>query len=55
MAAEVVREFLRGYLRVAGSGNVAKLAKSRRYIESFYPLLMPSVAHAIKKEIKNSI
>jgi tRNA A-37 threonylcarbamoyl transferase component Bud32/predicted nucleotidyltransferase len=55
MATEVVREFLRGYLKVAGNGNVTKLAKSRRYIESFYPLLMPSVAYAIKKEIKNSI
>lgn len=55
MATGVVRKFLQGYMRVAGSSNVAKLAKSRRYIESFYPLLLPSVAYAIKKEIKNSI
>ncbi len=52
VAAAITKEFLQGYVDVAGSGNVARLAKSRRYIESFYPVLAPSVAHAIKKEIK---
>jgi len=52
MAAEITREFLKGYVDVAGYGNVARLAKSRRYIESFYPVLAPSVARGIKKEIK---
>ncbi len=53
VAAKVAREFLEGYVQVAGNKNVARLAKSRRYIESFYPVLAPSVARAIKKEIKN--
>jgi len=52
MAAEIIREFLKGYIDVVGSGNIARLAKSRRYIESFYPVLSPSVARAIKKEIR---
>jgi tRNA A-37 threonylcarbamoyl transferase component Bud32 len=52
MAAAITREFLKGYAGVAGLGNVARLAKSRRYIESFYPVLAPSVAWAIKKEIR---
>jgi tRNA A-37 threonylcarbamoyl transferase component Bud32/predicted nucleotidyltransferase len=53
LASKIVREFLQGYIQVAGNSNVIKLAKSKRYIESFYPVLVPSVAYAIKKEIKN--
>lgn len=52
MAAAITREFLKGYVDVAGPGTIARLAKSRRYIESFYPVLAPTVARAIKKEIK---
>ena len=52
-AAKVAREFLEGYARIAGSKDIARLAKSKRYIESFYPVLAPSVARAIKKEIRN--
>lgn len=52
MAAAVAREFLEGYKDVAGVVNIARLAKSRRYIESFYPVLAPTVARAIKKETK---
>ena len=51
-AAAITREFLQGYVDVAGTENVARLAKSRLYIESFYPVLAPLVARAIKKEIK---
>jgi tRNA A-37 threonylcarbamoyl transferase component Bud32/predicted nucleotidyltransferase len=51
-AAKIVGEFFKGYIKVAGSENVTRLAKSRRYIESFYPVLAPTVARAIKKEIK---
>ena len=51
-AGLVTKEFLKGYTEVAGFGEVTRLAKSRRYIESFYPVLAPSVASAIKKEIK---
>jgi tRNA A-37 threonylcarbamoyl transferase component Bud32/predicted nucleotidyltransferase len=52
MAALVAKEFLQGYAAVAGPANIARLAKSRRYVESFYPVLAPAVARAIKKEIK---
>nr|AFK24873.1 hypothetical protein Josef01_05d18_25 [uncultured archaeon] len=52
MVTAITREFLKGYVDVAGAGNVVRLAKSRRYIELFYPVLAPTVAHAIKKEIK---
>lgn len=52
LAAAVTREFLKGYVNAAGARNIARLAKSRRYIESFYPVLAPTVARAIKKEIK---
>ena len=55
MAAAVAGEFLQGYVDVAGSDTVASLAKSRRYIESFYPVLAPSVARAIKKEINKIV
>lgn len=54
IATSITREFLEGYVAVAGSGNVARLAKSRRYIESFYPVLSPAVARAIKKEIRET-
>ncbi len=52
VAAKVAREFLQGYAAVAGQATIARLAKSRRYIESFYPVLAPAVARAIKREIK---
>lgn len=52
MATAIAREFLGGYIDVAGTGNVVRLAKSRRYVESFYPVLSPAVARVIKKEIK---
>jgi tRNA A-37 threonylcarbamoyl transferase component Bud32/predicted nucleotidyltransferase len=53
MAASIARDFLGGYVSIAGRNNIAKLAKSRRHIESFYPVLAPAVAREIKKEIKN--
>lgn len=52
-AGSIAREFLRGYLDGAASkSNVAMLAKSKRYIQSFYPVLVPSVARALKNELK---
>ncbi len=51
-AAEVTREFLHGYVSATGTVNIVRLYKNRRYIESFYPVLTPNVARAIKKEIK---
>jgi tRNA A-37 threonylcarbamoyl transferase component Bud32/predicted nucleotidyltransferase len=52
VATCIAREFLQGYVDVVGPDNVVRLAKSRRYIESFYPVLVPTVALAIKKEFR---
>lgn len=55
-ATKVVREFLQGYIGGSkGRENISRLAKSRRYIESFYPVLSPSVARAIKNEILQAV
>ena len=35
--------------------NISSLIQSKRYIESFYPVLMPSIVHTIKKEIKSIV
>jgi tRNA A-37 threonylcarbamoyl transferase component Bud32 len=52
-AAKITNTFLRGYLEVSDdNANILELSKSRRYIESFYPVLSPAVARAIKREIK---
>lgn len=52
-AGAVAREFLRGYLQAARTAtSVEQLAKSRRYVESFLPVLAPAVARAIKNEIR---
>jgi tRNA A-37 threonylcarbamoyl transferase component Bud32 len=48
-AATIVREFLSGY---GNAGVIKKIANSRRYVETFYPVLAPAVAQAIKKEMK---
>lgn len=47
-AAKITREFLTGY---DNSSIAKKLAKSRRYIQTFYPVLSPQVAQAIRKEM----
>lgn len=47
-ATAITREFLDGY----DNADVAKkLAKSRRYIQTFYPVLSPQVAQAIRREM----
>ena len=51
-ASIIAREFLRGYVDVVGPDNLIRIAKSRRYIESFYPVLAPTVALAIKREFR---
>lgn len=48
-ARKVTQEFLAGY---ADHNVVRKLARSRHYVETFYPVLAPSVAQAIKNEMK---
>jgi tRNA A-37 threonylcarbamoyl transferase component Bud32/predicted nucleotidyltransferase len=51
-AAEITRDFMEGYMSVEeDSSNLLSLAKSKQYLESFYPVLAPSIAHTIKKEI----
>lgn len=55
MAILIVRDFINGYLEGANHNsrrNIDRLAKNRRYISSFYPVLVPSIARIIKKEIK---
>lgn len=47
-AAKIISEFLQGY----DNPDVSKrLAKSKRYIQTFYPVLSPQVAQAIRKEM----
>jgi tRNA A-37 threonylcarbamoyl transferase component Bud32/predicted nucleotidyltransferase len=48
-AAKVTKEFLAGY---ADNIVIKKLARSKHYIETFYPVLAPLVAQAIKNEMK---
>jgi tRNA A-37 threonylcarbamoyl transferase component Bud32/predicted nucleotidyltransferase len=51
MASTITKEFVEGYMSIGDPSNISRLAKSKRYIESFYPVLAPSVVHMIKKEI----
>jgi tRNA A-37 threonylcarbamoyl transferase component Bud32/predicted nucleotidyltransferase len=50
-AMVIAKEFLCGYLGQGSVENVRKLAKSKRHMESFYPVLAPSVARALKNQI----
>jgi tRNA A-37 threonylcarbamoyl transferase component Bud32/predicted nucleotidyltransferase len=52
VASKVVREFLFGYSNEITAEYIKKLSRSKRYIESFYPLLSPAVARSIKREIR---
>ncbi|MGI0028656.1 MAG: nucleotidyltransferase domain-containing protein [Nitrososphaera sp.] len=55
IARRIAGEFLQGYVQASESNaNLVKLAKSRRYIESFLPVMIPSVARALKTEIRHS-
>jgi tRNA A-37 threonylcarbamoyl transferase component Bud32/predicted nucleotidyltransferase len=51
IAATITRYFIEGYMSIGDSANILSLSKSKRYIESFYPVLAPSIAHTIKNEI----
>ena len=51
MASIITKQFVEGYVSVGDPNNISRLAKSKRYIESFYPVLVPSMVHTIKKEI----
>ena len=52
MAATITKEFVEGYMSVGDPSNVSRLANSKQYIESFYPVRVPSIVHTIKKEMK---
>jgi tRNA A-37 threonylcarbamoyl transferase component Bud32/predicted nucleotidyltransferase len=52
VAKKVVKEFLLGYSNEITTEHIKKLSRSKRYIESFYPLISPVVARSIKKETK---
>ena len=52
MAATITKEFVEGYMSVGDASNISCLANSKQYIESFYPLRVPSIVHTIKKEMK---
>jgi tRNA A-37 threonylcarbamoyl transferase component Bud32/predicted nucleotidyltransferase len=51
VAATITRDFVEGYMSVGDSSNILSISKGKRYIESFYPVLAPSIAHTIKNEI----
>jgi tRNA A-37 threonylcarbamoyl transferase component Bud32/predicted nucleotidyltransferase len=52
MAATITKEFVEGYMSVGDPSNISRLANSKQYIESFYPVRVPSIVRTIKKEIK---
>ncbi|HZB16449.1 MAG TPA: nucleotidyltransferase domain-containing protein [Nitrososphaeraceae archaeon] len=52
VASKVVRGFLFGYSNEITAEYIKRLSRSKRYIESFYPLISPTVARSIKREIR---
>jgi len=52
MAATITKEFVEGYMSVGDPNNISRLGNGKQYIESFYPVRVPSIVHTIKKEIK---
>jgi tRNA A-37 threonylcarbamoyl transferase component Bud32 len=52
LAATIAKEFLEGYISLGDPSNIMRVAKGNWYIESFYPVLVPSIAQTIKREIK---
>lgn len=51
MASTITKEFVEGYMSIGDPSNISRLAKSKRYIESFYPVHVPSMVYTIKREI----
>jgi tRNA A-37 threonylcarbamoyl transferase component Bud32/predicted nucleotidyltransferase len=51
IAATITRDFIEGYMSIKNSNNILSLTKSKEYLESFYPVLAPSITHTIKNEI----
>ena len=51
ITATITRDFVEGYMSVGDSSIILSISKGKRYMESFYPVLAPSIAHTIKNEI----
>ncbi len=52
LASTITKEFVEGYMSIGDPSNISRLTKSsKRYIESFYPVHVPSMVHTIKEEI----
>lgn len=52
MGSRIIKEFLRGYSKDHTIENIKKLAKSKHYVESLYPVFTPAIDRMIKKEIR---
>jgi tRNA A-37 threonylcarbamoyl transferase component Bud32/predicted nucleotidyltransferase len=55
IAKQIIKEFLEGYSEEMTMEYVKKLTNTKHYLELFYPLLTPTVAQTIKKEISNFV
>jgi tRNA A-37 threonylcarbamoyl transferase component Bud32/predicted nucleotidyltransferase len=51
LASTITKEFVEGYVSIGDPNNISRLAKSKQYIESFYPVHVPSIVYTIKEEI----
>jgi len=55
IAKQIVKEFLAGYSQEMTMEYMKKLINTKHYLELFYPLLTPTVAQTVKKEISNFV
>lgn len=55
IAKQIVKEFLAGYSQEMSLEYMKKLINTKHYLELFYPLLTPTVAQTVKKEISNFV
>ena len=55
IAKQIVKEFLAGYSEKMTMEYMKKLINTKHYLELFYPLLTPTVAQTVKKEISNFV
>ena len=55
IAKQIVKEFLAGYSQEMSLEYMKKLINTKHYLELFYPLLTPTVAQTVRKEISNFV
>jgi len=55
IAKQIVKEFLAGYSQEMTMEYIKKLINTKHYLELFYPLLTPTVAQTVRKEISNFV